>query len=144
MSGPPAAPSYALSGLSGGGEKDGDRTPERVETAARADAHFGTTHVDFRKSMSCRLTTLAVLREANGRHDPPSAHREFRIPGLAGCLSATRDPVGAPVLFARNECAGTSIVRPANVSCSAMFAANRGTAVPVVVQAPVQPEALYS
>ena len=52
---------------------------------------------------------LFLLRPAAGTiHHLHSS--EFRIPGLSGSLSAARDPVGAPVLLAAMNCAGTSMV----------------------------------
>ena len=64
---------------------------------------------------------------------------EFRIPGLSGSLSASRDPVGAPVLFARNELRGDVDGPPRECELLGNVCGKRGTAVPIIVQRPGPP-----
>src|SRR6187455_119597 len=76
---------------------------------------------------------LFLLRPVAGTiHELHSS--EFRIPGLSGSLSAARDPVGAPVLFARNELRRNVDGPPREGELLGDIGGKRGAAMPVVVQ----------
>ena len=62
---------------------------------------------------------------------------ELREPVLSGSLGASRDSVGAPILFARNELRGDVNGPPGEGELLGDVCGKRGTAVPVVVQRPV-------
>ena len=97
-------------------------------------------HVDFRKPIRCSAhkSRLFLLRPVAGTiHQLHSS--EFRIPGLSGSLSASRDPVGAPVLLARNELRGDVDGPPRECELLGDVCGKRGTAVPVIVQGPGPP-----
>src|SRR4030095_13952580 len=64
---------------------------------------------------------------------------EFRIPGFAGALRPSGDPVGAPVLFTRDELRGNVDGPSRERELLGDVCGNRGTAVPVVVQGPGPP-----